>query len=252
MDAFDDLVKPTTPTGGPDWIRAAVHRQPVALARNALVHVLLRYPEATHLFFLDDDTLPPADAVQRLLRHDVPIVSGFVVERAWPYNPSAYQHVKPDGTSGRYTSLTRFRPGLQTADAVGAACLLIRRDVFERMEPPWFDFRCGPELESSVGEDIAFCERARRLGYRIHLDFDVQCGHITRQVVGWRDCVTAHNGSTLPPTLETALVAAGAGASPTGATKAPTPPTTHTGTRPGTPNHHQQQHPHHQHERKRR
>jgi hypothetical protein len=104
------------------------------------------------------------------VEHDLPLVTGLCVQRQKPHYPCVYRLIPSDD---KYTFLTRFRPGLQQIDACGAACLLIRTDVLRAIPPPWFDWP-----DSSRGEDIAFCERARAAGFPIVLDFDVRCTHL--------------------------------------------------------------------------
>jgi GT2 family glycosyltransferase len=131
---------------------------------------------ATHVFVLDDDILPPPDGLLRLLAHDVPIVSGLCVQRDPPHLPAAYRR-----GADLHVPLTRFCAGLQSVDAVGAACLLVKTEVFQRLEPPWFEFAPG------FSEDLFFCAQARRHGYEVLLDFAVQCGHLTTLPVTYQD-----------------------------------------------------------------
>jgi hypothetical protein len=176
FSAYEALRKPTLPDGSPDWVTITVRRQVIQRARNTIVAHAVRqepappylrgiptpYPEATHVFFLDDDVLVPPDGLLRLLAHDVPIVSGFYVERAAPHFPVAYRH-----GADLHVPLTRFCSGLQRVDAVGAGCLLVKTEVFRALEPEWFAFAPG------YSEDSYFCAQARRAGFEVLLDFDV-------------------------------------------------------------------------------
>ncbi|HET6447102.1 MAG TPA: hypothetical protein VFI27_21275 [candidate division Zixibacteria bacterium] len=46
-------------------------------ARNELVRFFLSQEQLTHIFFVDSDTIPPEDAIQKLLAHDLPFVTGL-------------------------------------------------------------------------------------------------------------------------------------------------------------------------------
>ncbi len=197
IDAYEMLTKPTRPDGSPDWVGVSVRRLVVHYARNQLVSTTLeRYPEATHLFFLDDDVIPPPDALTRLLAHNVPVVTGLYVERAPPHFPVAYRRGQD-----HHVPLTSFCAGLQEVDACGAGCLLVRTDVLRAIKPPWFDFVGG------VSEDLYFCQKAAAAGYRLLLDFDVQCGHLTTQVATYQhfDRLSRAGGVTFATTEIEAL-----------------------------------------------
>lgn len=173
LTAWEEMRKPTKPDGSPDWITWNATRQVLHHARNEIVkHTLTRYPEATHLFFIDDDVCVPPDGLLRLLSHNLPVVTGLYVQRAMPMLPVVYRCDE----RGHHVNLTKFCDGLQEVDACGAGCLLIRTDVLRAIEAtgePWFDWP-----SSGISEDLAFCSRVRSLGYPIVLDFDVKCEHL--------------------------------------------------------------------------
>ncbi len=171
--SWEELHKPMKPDGKPDWITWNATRQVVHHARNEIVKATLtRYPEATHLFFIDDDVCVPGDGLLRLLAHNLPVVTGLYIQRAMPMLPVVYRR----DDQGHHVNLTKFCPGLQEIDACGAGCLLIRTDVLRAIEATgelWFDWPA-----SGISEDLAFCSRVKALGYPIVLDFDVKCSHL--------------------------------------------------------------------------
>lgn len=172
LTAWEELKKPAKPDGKPDWVTWTAQRQVVHHARNEIVKATLtRYPEATHLFFIDDDVCVPPDGLLRLLSHNLPVVTGLYVQRAAPMLPVVYRRDK----EGHHTHITKFCEGLQEVDACGAGCLLIRTDVLRAIEETgerWFDYTGG------ISEDLSFCSRVKALGYPIVLDFDVKCTHL--------------------------------------------------------------------------
>lgn len=65
-------------------------------------------------------------------------------------------------------------------DATGAACLLVHRTVFEKIEaeygPVWWD---RMELNDTIaGEDVSFCLRAKSLGFPTHVNTGVPTNHL--------------------------------------------------------------------------
>lgn len=173
LTAWEEMRKPAKPDGSPDWVTFNAMRQVVHHARNRIVKSMLtQFPEATHLFFIDDDVCVPPDGLMRLLSHDVPVVTGLYIQRATPMLPVVYRR----NSQGQHVHITKFCDGLQEIDACGAGCLLIRADVLRAIEEAgesWFDWPA-----SGISEDLAFCERVKKLGYPILLDFDVKCTHL--------------------------------------------------------------------------
>jgi GT2 family glycosyltransferase len=154
----------------------------VDMARNELVRAFLAIPEASHLLFLDDDVLPPEDAIPRLMAHDLPIVSGLYFKRGAPYVPVAWRFARGkrvnDGARGGTEPLLDYRPGLQEVAAVGAGLLLIRREVLENIPEPWFATHYPV-----CSEDAYFCELARAAGFKVYLDADVKAGHLSVSII---------------------------------------------------------------------
>lgn len=133
------------------------------------------------LFFLDDDVIPPPDAIIKLINHKVPIVSGLYYRRSPPILPVMLRDV-----SGGRQWVTEFQaPALIEVDYVGAGCLLIHRDVLASLPPlspkcHWFEWRVDrvdlPQ-EERMSEDFAFCRHAKNHGLKIFVDTGVQCRH---------------------------------------------------------------------------
>ena len=146
-----------------------------------------------HIFFLDDDVVPPSDVIQRLLARNLDIVSGLYFLRSPPICPVMMRRV--EGQGGQW--ITEFAPGqLVEADYVGAGCLLIRTDVFRKMRPPWFEWltdRMDLPPHERLSEDYAFLWKARRdHGYKVFVDTGVQCEHIglaKSSIEGYKPCV---------------------------------------------------------------
>lgn len=187
------------------FVLQRVERRPTDVARNEIARSFLAIPGATHLFFMDSDMAFPREAVTRLLSRGLPIVSGLYVARTELPVPHVYHydHLGDDGGHWYRTdvqALARWMArhpeshamskaavyadtpdSLVECDAVGAGCLLIAREVLERMEPPWFKFDTA---SGYGGEDFWFCRKAKELGYPIVADLSVHCGHMFSSHVG--------------------------------------------------------------------
>jgi len=69
--------------------------------------------------------------------------------------------------------------GLQEVDAIGTGCFIIARRVFEDhwMREAPFQRTYNKDGTVDRGNDIAFCERARKYGFKIYAHFDYPCFH---------------------------------------------------------------------------
>ena len=66
-------------------------------------------------------------------------------------------------------------PGvLVEIERTGFHCVLVRREVFERVPGPWFD-----HPTPGRGEDDYFCDRVRSHGEHVYLDPCIEVGHLT-------------------------------------------------------------------------
>ena len=165
---------------------------PVDRARNQIVEYFLtkrvRNNEPfTHLLMIDADTIPPEDAIERLLSHDKDIVTGLTPilrydakTGAWDTNDNAFTHVDRDEKTGKVitTHVARRHHGLQQVFRCGGSCLLVKRRVFEAILPPHFQFESNENgTIHTRSEDIYFCDLVKFGGFEIYADTHVVCGH---------------------------------------------------------------------------
>lgn len=140
---------------------------------------------ATHLLFIDSDMTPPPETIVKLLEADKDIISAMIFKRAYPYQPCFYtkcrvvwgkeggKEVCKPIMEGPMEPETWPNDGVFEMEGVGTACTMIKREVFEGMERPWF-FPLP-----NMGEDLAFCVKARKAGFKVWTHFGVDCGHIS-------------------------------------------------------------------------
>ena len=155
--------------------RMVIHWARNDLAKQCNDHVCEYTGEKfTHILWLDDDQVFTPDLLVYLARHreahdDLDVVSALYYGRT-QHLPVAY--VK-DFNDDKYKHfpLIEVPRTLCEVDAVGFGGLLMRRDVLDRLEEPWFNFkRCG--------EDIYFCVHAKEQGIKIHLEGTFIMGHL--------------------------------------------------------------------------
>jgi GT2 family glycosyltransferase len=161
----------------------------IGKARNLLVAKFLE-SGSEWLWQVDTDTVFNRAALGRLLKVadpvEAPIVSGLVyILRDDGKVPSMFTLGQDPGGLFMEPVLSWRQGSVVEADACGAACLLVHRTVYEKIEADqgqaWF-LTGGNGL---IGEDVAFCLRARQVGgWRPRVATNVQCGHVKSVVIG--------------------------------------------------------------------
>lgn len=64
----------------------------------------------------------------------------------------------------------------------GFGCTLIKLDIFENLEYPWFKYE-SLKNGDFLSEDLYFCNKARKAGYKILCDTRALCGHVAKRVI---------------------------------------------------------------------
>ena len=146
-------------------------------ARNLIIKDFLAMPDYTHLFFLDADTVPPDDAIARLLTHDKDIVAGvtpmfFGGMKLW----NAAMSIDFDIRRNRWIPRHCLPTKLFSPYAIGGTTILIKRHVLEALEWPYF-LSSMDETGFRIGEDVYFADKARCAGFQLWCDPNVRCHH---------------------------------------------------------------------------
>jgi hypothetical protein len=138
--------------------------QRMELARQALEE------KADYLLWLDSDMRFPRETIGHLMLRDKPIVAANYATRRMPVKPVAM--MDNDGEIGRvYTAPDS--EGLQPVDYIGMGVMMVKREVFEKVEAPWFAIPYSTVGQHYIGEDVFFCRKAREAGYEVLVDHDL-------------------------------------------------------------------------------
>lgn len=98
-----------------------------------------------------------------------------------PYYLNAYRQVGDPLTEEGGWKPWEETTGLQEVDAIGTGCFVIARRVLERLaEEAPFQRIYRKDGTVLVGNDLAFCLRAKAAGFRIFAHFDYLCRHMNR------------------------------------------------------------------------
>lgn len=149
----------------------------VPFAREQLADAALK-SGCDYLFMIDDDMLAPPDLFYRLVKHDKDIVAALAFTRNPDHKPVIYETVEGfDPITRQRYGFTRFvvnypKNKLVECDAVGFGAVLIKTDVFKKIEKPWFFGM------AQTGEDLTLCIKAKKAGFRVWMDTSVKLGHL--------------------------------------------------------------------------
>lgn len=148
--------------------------------------------------WIDSDVFFLAGDVERLRAHGLPITCGIYAKKA---RRELACHLLP----GTREVVFGENGGLLEIMYAAAGFLLVRRKVYEAMERllelpscneqfgrpmiPYFQplVRADGGGHWYLGEDYAFCERARRCGYKIWADTTIRLGHVGSYPYSWED-----------------------------------------------------------------
>ena len=156
----------------------------IASARNKMVENFLA-SKGEWLLMVDSDMTMPPDVLERFLavadKDEAPIVGGLCFGRGGEgLFPTIYHW---NGTG--YLRSEGWDPNsMVSCDGTGAACLFVHRSVFEEMakhfDAPFSWFQEGLLLGGTqeIGEDMAFCMRARSMDLPIYVHTGIPFGHV--------------------------------------------------------------------------
>jgi hypothetical protein len=162
----------------------------VSRARNLLTQDMLD-SECTDLMFIDADINFESDDIFRLMAWTSDPKKGIVA--GVPRTRSVAKTYIATMDYDENDELTMNGMGLVRAKRVATAFMMVRRDVFEKLNdahPEWryyderskrtvpciFDFMKTDE--GYIGEDYLFCDRAREEGFEVWIDPTIKLGHM--------------------------------------------------------------------------
>ena len=139
------------------------------------------------VLFIDSDIVFPEDAYEKLEALDCDIATGIYYGRAGEHKPIVYQSVTSKWTDKKgdihAAVLENFKEipnGTFEVAACGMGMCLIRRNVLEKLFEKYLMEPFEPF--DGLGEDVAFCYRAKKEGFTIKANRYIPLGHIGDRV----------------------------------------------------------------------
>jgi hypothetical protein len=173
----------------------------IAEARSQMVDQFLgseMFAQADWLWMVDSDMVFDGDILSKMMQHAhperVPILGAlaFAGRHYGDQWPTIYEEYREADDSIGVRPVTDFpRDALIKCGATGAAGLLVHRQVYVHMANkfgrfqdgrqnpyPWFQEGLVTSTGAPLGEDIAFCKRARSCGIPTHVHSGILMGHM--------------------------------------------------------------------------
>lgn len=154
----------------------------ISASRNNIVQEFLNKFQADYLMFVDSDTHFPPWGITRLLSRNLDIVGGIYYHKDTNHAPTIYK-LREDNFFRTYSEFTTFDEPFEV-DGIGTGFLLIKREVLAKFTKDVvkligtpFGFGAAPDGVEE-GEDLSFCRRAKKLGYKIWADPTIPLGHV--------------------------------------------------------------------------
>ena len=139
---------------------------------------------ADWFFWLEDDILPETDTFDVLRAADKDYVAALTYCSTDPYLPGIATLIEEKGLRTRQQWATAPHAGTHAADHVGMTAALFRRDVFDRVEKPWFGVVADSErMPCGLGPDVFWCRRLAQHGIQPYVCCDAEVGHLAHNRV---------------------------------------------------------------------
>lgn len=156
-------------------------------ARNTIAQNAIRFG-FDRVLWLDSDMQFPADVLPKFSAHmdnGLDFVSGLYYMRSALKKPVVYSDVWYTVTSNEAesgaTNVDAMPYGLFECAGAGFGCVMtsvtMLKKLVERYGAPF-----TPMM--GLGEDLAFCWRAKQNGFKMYCDSRIKCGHIGQAVYG--------------------------------------------------------------------
>lgn len=157
------------------------HKESIVHSRNLLRKKALEQGY-DYLLSLEQDVIPPKDIIEKLLAHNKKIISAvyftiYKFKGVQKLRPLIWGEVPGEKDKMQFLNLEvkeamkSKQPSLKKILMCGLGCVLIHRDVLEKIE-----FRNHPEYKTY--DDFQFCQDSREKGFDIFADLSVSCNHL--------------------------------------------------------------------------
>lgn len=168
------------------------HRMFHDRARNDVVDEFLA-SDCDILWFLDSDIIPPNHVLDLVAHHKdkwqiagapYPIYTMLPGTDQMSIQFTVYNKITTGSSDGNSRGIHLAEcpeQGTEFVDGLATGCLFIKREVFEKLHKPYFEFKFEPLNRRIIeGEDLGFALKCHDLGIQFFVDYGMVCKHMKR------------------------------------------------------------------------
>ena len=137
---------------------------------------------ADYIFWLDSDMIFQPDILERMLNTIEPntILTGLYFRRVKPFAPVLFDKLEMTEDGCDWSEFEEIPKEPFEVGGCGFGCVLMPTDAVVSVS---LNFKQMFNPMKGVGEDLAFCWRARQSGYKIICDPTISLGHVGHTVI---------------------------------------------------------------------
>lgn len=119
-----------------------------------------------YVLWLDSDMMFPSTTALRLLAHNKDIVACNYMKRSKPLKTVAYTDLT------NWDSWLPLEPkdDLVKVEGVGMGCMLIKTEIFNSLQKPYFEFTYKGDTQDWYGEDFMLLTKLRLNEFNVYID----------------------------------------------------------------------------------
>lgn len=140
-------------------------------AREKMVEIFLE-SDCDAIMFIDSDMTFEPHQIDQLASYDLPFITAMAFKRMPPFQPCFYTKMEYKDGQPKLEVPIEYSAGVLEIEGAGMACALIKREVFENIEKPYFFPLPG------LGEDLTFCLKLKEKGFKMYCDTTQSFGHV--------------------------------------------------------------------------
>ena len=137
---------------------------------------------ADYILWLDSDMVFEPDILEKMLDTigEDEIITGLYFRRVSPFSPVLFDKLEMEDDGCHWTEFKDIPDKPFEVGGCGFGCVLMPTEAVAGVS---LNFREMFNPMKCVGEDLAFCYRARKSGYKIICDPSIKLGHVGHTVI---------------------------------------------------------------------